>query len=207
MLKFLLRPTASSSGARRAVDHDTALLSRRRPDQAAARVSGDREAGGIVAAAAGQARLLATFFEAIAAARPEGAALGQGKQRGRHARDRFQPMRPRTVERRDQIEQAPGVGMSRALEDVALGAALDDAAGIHHLHAIGDLGHHAHVVGDQHDGGAEIAPQLLDELEDLRLHGDVERRRGLVGDEERGLQESAMAMTARWRMPPESWWG
>jgi hypothetical protein len=51
-------------------------------------------------------------------------------------------------------------------------------------------------------------PRLLLELdhqvEDLRLDGDVERRRRLVGDQHLRVAGSAMAIMTRWRMPPES---
>ena len=66
-------------------------------------------------------------------------------------------------------------------------ARLDDAAGVHHQHPVGDLGHHAHVVGDEHDRRAVLAPQPPQQVEDLRLHGDVERGRRLVGDQQRGV--------------------
>ena len=46
------------------------------------------------------------------------------------------------------------------------------------------------------------------QIEDLRLDGDVERGRRLVGDQQAaGSQASAMAIITRWRMPPESWCG
>jgi hypothetical protein len=61
---------------------------------------------------------------------------------------------------------------------------LDDLAAIHDEHAVGDLGHDAHVVRDEHDGHVHLVLQLPDELEDLRLDGDVERRRRLVGDQQ-----------------------
>ena len=38
-------------------------------------------------------------------------------------------------------------------------------------------------MGDQHDGGAQAVAQVAQQGQDLRLHGDVERRRRLVGDE------------------------
>jgi hypothetical protein len=44
-------------------------------------------------------------------------------------------------------------------------------------------------------------------VEDLRLDGDVEGGRGLVGDQQVGLAGEAMAIMTRWRMPPESSWG
>ena len=65
--------------------------------------------------------------------------------------------------------------------------ALDDLAGVHHHHLVGDLGDDAEIVGDDQHRHAEPALQVLQQVEDLRLDGDVERRRRLVGDQQRGL--------------------
>ena len=48
--------------------------------------------------------------------------------------------------------------------------------------SVGHLAHDAQVMGDQQHGHAELALQVFQELQDLRLDGDVEGRRGLVGD-------------------------
>ena len=64
---------------------------------------------------------------------------------------------------------------------------LGDAAEIHHHDVIGDLGDDAQIVGDEHDGHAQLVLQVLDQIEDHRLRGHVERRGGLIGDEELGL--------------------
>ena len=40
------------------------------------------------------------------------------------------------------------------------------------------------VVGDDDDGGVELALEVLQQVEDLRLDGHVERGRRLVGDEQ-----------------------
>ena len=45
------------------------------------------------------------------------------------------------------------------------------------------------------------------QLEDLRLDRHVERGGRLVGDQQRGLQASAIAIITRCRMPPENWCG
>ena len=72
------------------------------------------------------------------------------------------------------------------MEDLRDRPALDHPAAVHHDHPVGHLGDHAHVVGDEDDGGAGFLLQVADQLEDLRLHGDVERRGRLVGDEHLG---------------------
>ena len=72
---------------------------------------------------------------------------------------------------------------------------------------VDELRDHAQVVRDEDHRHAELVLQLAEQVEDLRLDGDVQRRRRLVGDQQRGLQASAMAIITRWRMPPESWCG
>ena len=42
-------------------------------------------------------------------------------------------------------------------------------------------------MGDEQHRHAEVCLQVLEQREDLRLHGDVERGRRLVGDEQVGL--------------------
>ena len=85
-------------------------------------------------------------------------------------------------------KQAPGIGVLGCLEDVAHRAPIDDCAIVHHHHPIGGVGHHAQVVGDQQEAHAEFLLQLLQQCQDLRLDGDVERRRRLVGDQQCWLQ-------------------
>ena len=74
--------------------------------------------------------------------------------------------------------------MQRRLDHVAHRADLGDAPRIHHGDAVRGLGDHAHVVGDQHHGGAMLAAQPLQQRDDLRLHRYVERGGRLVGDDE-----------------------
>jgi hypothetical protein len=72
-------------------------------------------------------------------------------------------------------------------------AASNNAAQIHHRHVVGDLGDDADVMGDEDDGHAQLALELLEQVDDLGLGGDVERRGGLVGDQQaRVAGESAM---------------
>ena len=51
-----------------------------------------------------------------------------------------------------------------------------------------DVADDGQVVGDEQVGQAELALEVLQEVDDLRPHRDVERRHGLVGDDEVGLQ-------------------
>ena len=56
---------------------------------------------------------------------------------------------------------------------------------------IGELGDDPQVVRDDDDGAVELGLQVPDEVEDLRLHGHVEGRRRLVGDEQRRVARPA----------------
>ena len=68
-------------------------------------------------------------------------------------------------------EQRPDVGL------------LDDLALVHDRDPVGEVGDDAHVVGDQHDRGAELVAAAAQQVEDLGLHGDVEGGGRLVGDD------------------------
>ena len=76
--------------------------------------------------------------------------------------------------------------MAHGGEELGRARALGDAPGVHDEDAVGPLGDHAHVVGDQDDRHVQLAAEPVQEVEDLGLDGDVERGRGLVGDEELG---------------------
>ena len=62
---------------------------------------------------------------------------------------------------------------------------LDDVAGVHDDDLVAGLGDDAEIVRDEQQRHAELASQPRQQLEDLRLDGDVERGGRLVGDEQR----------------------
>ena len=96
--------------------------------------------------------------------------------------------------------------MGGSVEQLVGAAILHRAAGVHDQYVVGDLGNDAEVVGDQHDG-VELALQIADQVEDLRLDCDVESGGRFVGDEQSGSHDRAMAIMARCRIPPENWCG
>jgi hypothetical protein len=59
-------------------------------------------------------------------------------------------------------------------------------------------------VGDEQHGHADLALQRLQELEDLRLDGDVERGRRLVGDQQVRLVGERHGDHDALALPPES---
>ena len=88
----------------------------------------------------------------------------------------------------DRIEQTAGVLVLRVGEHRGRAAALDHPALAHDDHLVGDLGHHAEVVGDEHHRHAALVAQVEDQLEDLRLRRHVERCRRLVGNQQLRLE-------------------
>ena len=55
---------------------------------------------------------------------------------------------------------------------------------VHHVHAVAHPGDDAEVVRDQDQRRVAVCDELPQQPEDLRLDRDVERRRGLVGDQQ-----------------------
>ena len=91
----------------------------------------------------------------------------------------------RRIEPRHRREQRARVVVLRTIEDVVDGALLFELASLHHEHAVRQPGDHAEIVGDQDDRRVEArACRPSQQIEDLRLHRDVERGGRLVGDQQ-----------------------
>jgi hypothetical protein len=92
---------------------------------------------------------------------------------------------------RDRGHQTLGVRVRRALVDRSGRRLLDELARVHHAHVVRDLGDHPEVVRDQDHPHLGLPLDVGEELHDLRLDRHVERRRGLVGDEDGRIQGDA----------------
>ena len=95
----------------------------------------------------------------------------------------------RAIEPRHRIEQHARIVVLRRSEHLVDRPALHRLAVPHHHHAIRHARDHAHVVRDQHQPGLRLALQLVHQVEHLRLHRDVERRRRLVRQQQRRLAQ------------------
>ena len=147
---------------------------------------------------------------ALARARGDGVrAAARERAAGRHvgefghaARDRRQPV-PRPGHLRARAQQPACIGVTHVVEDGFGGAAFDHAAAIHHQQMIDVLRDHAQIVRDQDQRHLALVDQVADQIEDLLLYGHVERRRGLVGNQQVGLagqghgNGDALALAAR----------
>ena len=61
---------------------------------------------------------------------------------------------------------------------------LDRLAEVHHHHPVGDVPHDVEVVRDEDVGQPELPLQVLQQVEDLRLDRDVQRRDRLVAEDQ-----------------------
>ena len=69
------------------------------------------------------------------------------------------------------------------IQDLGGRSQLHELARVEHADAIGELGHRGEIVRDEHDGGPDLAVQRPHELQDMRLHDDVEGGGRLVHQE------------------------
>src|SRR6266566_5121374 len=134
---------------------------------------GEAEVPGLVGRAA---------WQDIGTARMEVTAGRQVGQVGWLARDRIQ--RFLAAELRHRADQGARVRMLGGVEQLPHRRLLDDLARIHHGDPVTHLRDDAQIVRDEDQGHARLALDVLEEIEILRLDGDVEVRRRLVGDDE-----------------------
>ena len=116
----------------------------------------------------------------------ERAAWRQAAERRHRAGDRQQPLAGHR-ELRQGGDQPACVGVRRVGQQRRHRPGLDREAAIQHNGAVAGLGDNRQIVRDQHHRHPALLDQLDEEIEDLALHGDVERRGRLVGDQQIGL--------------------
>jgi hypothetical protein len=148
-------------------------------------VQRDEQAGRLVAALHLEERRVrrVALVERARAAHHEGARVGRREQSLRRAADRRKPAGPDLVDPGDAVDQRPRVRMARLHEHLPGASGLCNLSRVHHVQAIGEIRHHAEVVTDDDHRHPEVALQLTEEIEDLTLDADVERRRRLVCDQ------------------------
>ena len=97
---------------------------------------------------------------------------------------------PRTGNRppRDRGDQLLGVFVRGVVEELIGGPALDDLAATHDMDLVGNHPHHGEVVADEQVGEAHLPLQRCEQLKDLSLDEDIQRRHGFVEDHQVGAQ-------------------
>src|SRR5271156_1438094 len=77
--------------------------------------------------------------------------------------------------------------MERRRENLLRRALLDDAAEIHHDHAVGEVADDRKIVADEDHRRLRLTLQIHQQFADRRLHGDVERGHRLVRNDQARL--------------------
>jgi len=134
-------------------------------------------------------RLRSAALDSERAARREDALRARSPEVGQPARDGREAPRIRGQPAGVAVEQRARVRVARIGEELADRRLLDHLAGIQHHDLVAELRDNAEMVGNQQDGAGEVATEIAQEVEDLRLERHVERGGGLVRDEEIRLAE------------------
>ena len=82
-------------------------------------------------------------------------------------------------------------------EECVLLRELDDLAEIHDGDTVADVLDHREIMRNEEVGELQLLLQVPQQIDDLRLDGDVERRDGLVSTMRLGLSTRARAMPMR----------
>ena len=127
-------------------------------------------------------------FGRVGTAPVEGAAGRRIERRGQLALERDARPAPRRIHHRRAGQKRLGVGMARPGEDRLDRPLLHRPAQVHDHDLVGDVAHHAQVVGDEEIGEVELLLQVHEQVEHLGLDRDVERRDRLVGDQDARAQ-------------------
>ena len=84
-------------------------------------------------------------------------------------------------------KQSPGIGVTGVVEYVVNTTDLYDLSCVKNSNTVSDVGYDTKVVGDEYDGVIELSLQLLEQIEDLSLNGNVKSRSRLVANKHLGL--------------------
>ena len=115
----------------------------------------------------------------------EPAAGRRAQEVRRDALDRPQSFMAKGIDAWNRFQKRPRIRMLRPVEDLIDRSLFDDLPGVHDEDPCAQAGDHAHVVCDHDDRGPKLLIQVPQQLQDLRLHGNVECGRRLVGDQNR----------------------
>eukprot|EP00825_Cyclidium_porcatum_P015894 TRINITY_DN19133_c0_g1_i1.p3 TRINITY_DN19133_c0_g1~~TRINITY_DN19133_c0_g1_i1.p3 ORF type:complete len:167 (-),score=13.20 TRINITY_DN19133_c0_g1_i1:37-537(-) len=91
------------------------------------------------------------------------------------------PIQPR---HRNGRQQGLRIRMLRRAQHLFCPSPFDNTPQIHHSHVVGQIFDDCKVVGNEQIGDAQFALQLLQQIQDLRLHRNIEGRSRFVADQQ-----------------------
>ena len=141
---------------------------------------------------------LPTALERMRTPRRKRAPRRQGRKIRRLPRNGRQA--PRTldisIERRNRSHETSRIRMLRVRIKRPSRGRLHHTPGIHHRHPIRIPRHHPKIVRDENQRRVRLPRKFLQERQNLRLHGHVQGRRRLVGDDEPGPGKRAPSQSS-----------
>src|SRR5271163_1547932 len=81
-------------------------------------------------------------------------------------------------------QQSLCIRMARVAVEFATRRTLHHPPQIHNEYTVADVFHYAKIVGNEQQRQSEFALQILQEIDHLRLNGDIQRRDRFIGDDE-----------------------
>ena len=97
------------------------------------------------------------------------------------SRKRSRPIRRK---RRDGAQQSLRIRMSGRTKDIGLTAELDQIARVHDGDAIGNVRDHGEIVRNEKHRQSKFLAQIVEQIENLLLDGDIKRGSRLVGNQQ-----------------------
>ena len=89
---------------------------------------------------------------------------------------------------RDRGHQHLRIGLLRAAQHIVTVAIFDNLAVLHHDDPVGDFCDDTKVMGDEQNAGSLALLHFLDQLQDLRLRCDIQRRGRFIRNQKRGIK-------------------
>ena len=132
----------------------------------------------------------ATGFLGVRATRVKRATGGRVDRRGR-VTEEDDPLTGSFhlwVRGRDGADEGAGVRVAWTFDHVDGGAQFNDLAEVHHGDAIRDVFYHRQIVGDEDKRQMHLPAELREQIENLRLNGNIQSRNGFVCDDQARLE-------------------
>ena len=88
------------------------------------------------------------------------------------------------INTRNRREKGLGIGVTHVAEELFGWGQFHHSAAVHDHNFVGTATSHTQVMGDQDDGHTNLGLQILEQIKDVLLHGDIERCCWFIGDQQ-----------------------
>ena len=88
----------------------------------------------------------------------------------------------------DGIHEADRVGVTRIAKEARRRSHFDYPAHVHDVDPLAEMSDYRQIMSDEQDGQPKLIAKVPQDVQDARLHRDIERRHWLVSDEQIRLE-------------------